>query len=79
MCVGDVVQVHEENLPRGLWKLGRVKELILGSDGNVRSAVVSVVTQGLSTDIRRPIQRLYPLEFSDREVADTLEPRTKPP
>ena len=44
VCIGDVVLVHDENLPRGLWKLGRVKELMRGGDGNVRGAVVKVVT-----------------------------------
>ena len=63
VCVGDLVLVHDENLPRGLWKLGRVKELMWGGDGNVQGAVVKVVTRGLSTNIRRPIKRLYSLEL----------------
>ena len=62
---GDIVVVHDENLPRGLWKLGRVGELIVGADGNIRSAEVQVSSRGIRpATLRRPIRRLYPLEFS---------------
>lgn len=39
ITVGDIVIVHDENHPRGLWKLGKVEELIQGTDENVRGAV----------------------------------------
>lgn len=59
IAVGDVVIVHNENLPRGLWKLGRIQRLIPGADGRVRSAVVRVGSQGQrATTVKRPIQRL---------------------
>ena len=45
ISVGDIVIIHEENCPRGLWKLGRVEELLKGNDGHVRGAVVRVVSK----------------------------------
>ena len=70
ISAGDVVLVHDENLPRGLWRLGRIKELLPGADGNVRSAVVRIVSKGGNpTLVNRPVQRLYPLEFNDQEAA----------
>ena len=65
--VGDIVIVHEENLPRGLWKLGRVEKLMVGTDGRVRCAEVRVITSGrLSSTMKRPLQHLYPIETSRR-------------
>ena len=70
--IGDVVLVHEENLPRGLWRLGRIENLMPGADGNIRGAAVRITSkgQGHPIIINRPIQRLYPLEFSKQETAD---------
>ena len=57
ISAGDVVLVHDENLPRGLWRLGRIDELLPGADGNVRSAVVRIVSKdGNPTLVNRPIQ-----------------------
>ena len=54
---GEVVLVHDEQ-KRALWSLARVKELIRGTDGQIRSAVLAT-TNG---DITRPVTKLYPLE-----------------
>ena len=63
IAVGDIVIVHDENQPRGLWKLGKVEELMPGADGNVRGAFIRVHSGGKRSGIlKRPIQRLYPLE-----------------
>ena len=73
--VGDVVVVHDENLPRGLWRLGRVEELMTGTDGKVRSVALKVTKRGTNpSTIRRPIQRLYPLEFNEQERLDQEHP-----
>ena len=65
ISVGDIVIIHEENRPRGLWKLGRVEELLKGNDDHVRGAVVRVVASKETsfTVLQRPVQRLYPVEF----------------
>ena len=63
---GDIVVVHEKK-PRGFWSLGRVEETLPGRDDQVRSAVIRVFTGGKkSKTIRRPVQRLYPIEISGR-------------
>lgn len=58
--LGDIVFIGDDNCKRADWPLGRVMELIPGVDGEVR--VVHVRTQ--NGILVRPIQRLYPLEFS---------------
>ena len=54
--VGDIVLVREG--PRRLWPLARVVEVMEGSDGNQRVAVISL--RGSLT--RRALSLLYPLE-----------------
>ena len=43
--VGDVVVVHNESLPRGFWKLGRIQGVIAGRDGKIRGAIVKVASR----------------------------------
>ena len=65
---GDVVIVHDDALPRGFWKLGRIQELFSGQDGLSRSALVRVATRERQhTLLKRPLQRLYPLEITNLE------------
>ena len=59
---GDIVIVHNEDLPRAFWKLARVLRLITGKDEKTRGAVLQVA--GSSTTLQRPLQLLYPLEVS---------------
>ena len=82
VAVDDVVVVHSSDQPRGFWKLGRVKNVIVGRDGAIRGATVRVAGQGRqATTLNCPIQLLYPLEVStqcdvygDRaEVASTSD------
>ena len=64
VSLGDIVVVHGESHPRGLWRLGKVEGLISGADGQTRGAVVKVFSRnGRSTTINRPVQQLYPLEI----------------
>ena len=67
IAVGDVVIVHEDT-QRGMWRLGIVEETLTGKDGETRGAVVRVKAgRGASSFLRRPIQRLYPLEVRHEE------------
>ena len=59
---GDVVCVHEDNVPRQRWKLATVQELIHGRDNLVRAAVVRLASKGARVEIQRPVQKLYPVE-----------------
>ena len=73
VAVGDVVIIHEDGVHQGLWKLGRVECLIKSKDGLVRGAVVKSTTskKGNPTRLRRPLQRLYPLELEARSQGDS--------
>ena len=63
--MGDVVVVHAEHLPRGLWKLGVIQETIQGRDGKIRGALVKMAKRDRQQEfLRRPIQLLYPLEIN---------------
>ncbi|XP_047125525.1 uncharacterized protein LOC124807573 [Hydra vulgaris] len=56
------------------WRLGKVVSLITGSDNIVRSAIVKVLTDKTNKQnyIRRPIEKLYPIEVKSVEtVTDT--------
>lgn len=45
VSVGDMVIVHYESLPRSFWKLTRIKDLIVGRDGQTRGATVGIPHQ----------------------------------
>ncbi len=65
VVVGDVVIIHSDDQPRGMWKLGKVEELLTDPDGEHRAAVLRVAGQGRAAKrLRRPVRRLYPLETS---------------
>ena len=73
-AVGDVVTVFDDKLPRGLWKLGKIEELIPGADNQVRGAKVRVhVDSGKTNVIQRSVLKLYPLEVK----AETCDQSTK--
>ena len=38
--------VYDEGHPRGIWRLGRIEELIPGADGKIRGVCVKVVSKG---------------------------------
>lgn len=56
--VGDVTLIKED-LPRGAWRMGRIKELIQSRDGQVRSAKILLPNNKV---IGRPINLLFPIE-----------------
>lgn len=58
--VGDVVIVHTKDHPRRDWKLSMIQELLRGSDGLARTALVKT-NSGVSSS---PVAKLYPLELN---------------
>ena len=54
VSVGDVI-VHSSDQPRGFWRLGRVKEVLVGRDEKIRGR--------RAKQLQRPLQLLYPLEI----------------
>ena len=59
ICVGDVVQVHEDKTPRNRWNIAVIDELLIGNDGLTRAAIIRT-SKGRTS---RPIVKLYPLEI----------------
>ena len=57
-----MVLVHEDNVKRSNWKMGKVEELIVGKDHEVRGVKLRLVTKGKPIFFNRPLQRIYPLE-----------------
>ena len=70
--IGDIILV-ENDKKRGQWKLGKVESLLIGKDGKARAAIVKTQSKKL---IRRPIQKLYPLEIS-AEVKDDIRKKVR--
>ncbi|CAB0005219.1 unnamed protein product [Nesidiocoris tenuis] len=65
LSVGDMVLVGSDNSKRLDWPLGRVTDLIAGTDGHVRVARIRTAHGALV----RPLQRLFPLEL-DVKICD---------
>ena len=40
VSVGDVMIIHSDDQPRGMWNLGRVEKLLVGNDGEARGAIL---------------------------------------
>ena len=59
--LGEVVLIYDPQRPRPLWQLGRIVELLPGSDDVVRFVKV---LRGDKTTSTHPIKHLYPLEIS---------------
>lgn len=62
ISIGDVVLIHEENLPPGKWMMGRVSELHPGKDGLVR--VVTLKTK--NKYIKRPVVKISKLPIYNK-------------
>ena len=78
MAVGDVVIIHDEDLPRSFWRLGRIRTLIVGRDEQTRGATVGVVGKNRRfSSLNRPLQRLYPLETNRTTAVADSPPGTE--
>ena len=69
--LNDIVLVKEKGVPRMMWKMARICELILGRDGQCRAAKLQLVTRGKPSLLTRPLQLLLPFEISD-EAPETV-------
>ena len=78
VTVGDIVIVHSANQPRGLWKLGRIEEVLPGRDGKIRGAIIRIASKGnRAALLQRPISLLYPLE-TDLDAVPLTDPDAVP-
>ena len=71
MQIGDVVSTHDESLLHAKWRMGVVHELIKGVDKKTRGAVMRIADKGNISFLRRPLQRLFPLEILDEVVEES--------
>ena len=63
--IGDLVHIYADKTPRQQWRMGKVEKLLRGRDNVVHSAEVATVDKSLRRiRIKRPIQKLYPLEVN---------------
>uniref|UniRef100_A0AAF5Q3S8 Integrase_H2C2 domain-containing protein n=1 Tax=Wuchereria bancrofti TaxID=6293 RepID=A0AAF5Q3S8_WUCBA len=69
---GEIVLLNESGIPRGMWKLLRIKDIKIDKDGKVRNVQVETPTGKL---LDRPINVLYPLEVNEEEIH--FEPNKK--
>ena len=76
---GDVVVIKEDfKVPRNEWKLGKVTELIKGTDGNTRGAkLLTMSKSGFRTSCYRPIQKLIPFEITKDSKVSLSDDREK--
>ena len=44
--VGNMVLIHDSDLPRGFWRTARITQLIEGKDGCSRGAILKVAERG---------------------------------
>ena len=65
--VGDVVIIHEGVLKRCDWRIGKIVELIKSKDGRIRSAKFDVISKDKIMTLKRLINKLFPVEFSDQK------------
>ncbi|XP_065675823.1 uncharacterized protein LOC136092030 [Hydra vulgaris] len=65
IAVNDVVLIYDSDTKRGYWKTGIVQSLIKSADGVIRAAKVKYITNGKTSYIKRPINKLYLLEASN--------------
>jgi hypothetical protein len=73
VAVGDIVLLKSDKTSRAFWKVAKVEHLISGQDGVIRSAKVSVISEGKTWSLRRPIQHLVPLKLSSSSQRDERE------
>lgn len=67
---GDTVIVHSKSCKRGFWNLVIIKELIRGHNGHARAAIIHISTGGGKIKhLRRPVERLFPLETNKIDVS----------
>ena len=69
LVIGDVVLVNDDLvLPRNKWRRRVIIELIAGEDKLVRGTLLKTYINGINSYIKRPIQKLIPLEVKQEDT-----------
>ena len=70
-AVGDIIIAKDDHLPRAAWSLGRITQLYLSADNEIRSASIRVPSGRTN---KHPLCLIYPMECSRVEVATDAVP-----
>ena len=63
MDVSDIVIVHDDHLPRELWKLGRILDVMKGRDGQISGATIKMARKdGREGPTVIPVKGQEPIE-----------------
>jgi len=54
--------LKEDNVPQGMWKVGRITELVKESDGNIHTVGIYLPN---GKQYYRTINNVFPLEITD--------------
>ena len=74
--VDDIVLIAQDKMPRQFWRLGHVLKVFTSKDNKVRAAEVKVgKTEHI---IRRPANKLYPLNLNPHEKPKPYGGNLKP-
>ena len=70
LVVGDIVIIKEDYVtPCSLWKTGKIVSLVVGNDGMVTGAILTMISEeGRRTKLTRPVQKLIPMEISNNST-----------
>ena len=71
LLVGDVFLIKDDFMKRMEWKKGKVEELIYGHDSKIRGALLKVSQGGKVSHIKRPLQRIVPLEVQSECIMNS--------
>ena len=68
ISVSDIVLLKDDSKKRSFWNLCTILELIVGTNGRVKSAKIQIAGErGKGKIFRRPLKLLVPLEISCKE------------
>ena len=63
--VGDIVVIHDEHVPRNFRRKGKVEQLIVSQDNEIRGAIVNCTTkQERPVMLNKSVKILFPLEVN---------------
>ncbi|VDL64515.1 unnamed protein product [Nippostrongylus brasiliensis] len=66
--IGEVVLLCDSSQPRNTWKIGRIVELNCSVPNKAREAIIELPNK---SRVRRPVNRLVPLEVQEKKEDDT--------
>jgi hypothetical protein len=69
--LNEIVIIKEENLPRSMWKLGKIIELSTSDDNIIRGVTIQLPNKN---EIKRPLNHIYPLEINSYKEEDETNP-----